>query len=604
MPGLNMATPSYTKQQVSKLPSQPGVYRFLNKQGKAIYVGKAKDLKKRVASYFNKSSLPNRKTMRMVWEISTIECTVVNSEFDALLLENNLIKKNQPKYNIRLKDDKSFPYIWVPDERFNRIMPIRNKHNYSGGTFFGPYANVVAMKSVLDLVRKLYTIRTCSYNLSKANIEKGKFKVCLEYHIGNCKGPCEGLQSQEDYNHDIEQALNVLKGRLALVKNYFKDKMLEASEKLNFEQAQKMKERLGLLEKFQAKSTIVNPNISDLDVCCIYSDEKMAFINFMRIKNGALETSQSTQIKKKLDEADHEILAKVLFEFRQQFNSNAKEVLLNTAIDWEMEGLQITVPQRGDKKKLIDLARKNALYYKKKYYENKEEFAQKKDRVLEMLQQDLNLKSLPMHIECFDNSNIQGAFPVASMVHFKNGKPLKKEYRHYHIKSVDGPDDFASMFEVVHRRYSRLAGEDKPMPHLIVIDGGKGQLNAACQALKDLQLYGAIPIIGIAKRLEEIYFPHDQYPLFIDKKSPSLRLLQQVRDEAHRFAITFHRNQRSRKSLGTELEHIPGIGFQTANKLLRRYKSLKKVREATEKELASVVGLSKAGKLKQYFEDK
>ncbi len=599
-----MATPSYTKQQVSKLPSQPGVYRFLNKQGKAIYVGKAKDLKKRVASYFNKSSLPNRKTMRMVWEISTIECTVVNSEFDALLLENNLIKKNQPKYNIRLKDDKSFPYIWVPDERFNRIMPIRNKHNYSGGTFFGPYANVVAMKSVLDLVRKLYTIRTCSYNLSKANIEKGKFKVCLEYHIGNCKGPCEGLQSQEDYNHDIEQALNVLKGRLALVKNYFKDKMLEASEKLNFEQAQKMKERLGLLEKFQAKSTIVNPRISDLDVCCIYSDEKMAFINFMRIKNGALETSQSTQIKKKLDEADHEILAKVLFEFRQQFNSNAKEVLLNTAIDWEMEGLQITVPQRGDKKKLIDLARKNALYYKKKYYENKEEFAQKKDRVLEMLQQDLNLKSLPMHIECFDNSNIQGAFPVASMVHFKNGKPLKKEYRHYHIKSVDGPDDFASMFEVVHRRYSRLAGEDKPMPHLIVIDGGKGQLNAACQALKDLQLYGAIPIIGIAKRLEEIYFPHDQYPIFIDKKSPSLRLLQQVRDEAHRFAITFHRNQRSRKSLGTELEHIPGIGFQTANKLLRRYKSLKKVREATEKELASVVGLSKAGKLKQYFEDK
>ena len=598
-----MTTPSYTKQQVSKLPSQPGVYRFLNKQGKAIYVGKAKDLKKRVASYFNKSSLPNRKTMRMVWEISTIECTVVNSEFDALLLENNLIKKNQPKYNIRLKDDKSFPYIWVPDERFNRIMPIRNKHNYSGGTFFGPYANVVAMKSVLDLVRKLYTIRTCSYNLSKANIEKGKFKVCLEYHIGNCKGPCEGLQSQEDYNHDIEQALNVLKGRLALVKNYFKDKMLEASEKLNFEQAQKMKERLGLLEKFQAKSTIVNPRISDLDVCCIYSDEKMAFINFMRIKNGALETSQSTQIKKKLDEADHEILAKVLFEFRQQFNSNAKEVLLNTAIDWEMEGLQITVPQRGDKKKLIDLARKNALYYKKKYYENKEEFAQKKDRVLEMLQQDLNLKSLPMHIECFDNSNIQGAFPVASMVHFKNGKPLKKEYRHYHIKSVDGPDDFASMFEVVHRRYSRLAGEDKPMPHLIVIDGGKGQLNAACQALKDLQLYGAIPIIGIAKRLEEIYFPHDQYPLFIDKKSPSLRLLQQVRDEAHRFAITFHRNQRSRKSLGTELEQIPGIGFQTANKLLRRYKSLKKVREATEKELASVVGLSKAGKLKQYFED-
>ncbi len=598
-----MAAPSYTKQQVSKLPSQPGVYRFLNKEGKVIYVGKAKDLKKRVSSYFNKSSLPNRKTMRMVWEISTIECTVVNSEFDALLLENNLIKKTLPKYNIRLKDDKSFPYIWVPDERFHRIMPIRNKHNYKGGTFFGPYANVVAMKSVLDLIRKLYTIRTCKYDLSEKNIDKGKFKICLEYHIGNCKGPCEGLQSQQDYDRDIEQALNVLKGRLTLVKNYFKDKMFEASEKLNFERAQKMKERLGLLAKFQAKSTIVNPRISDLDVCCIYSDEKMAFINFMRIKNGALETSHSTQIKKKLDEDDHEILTKVLFEFRQRFDSNAKKVLVNTAIEWELEGLQITVPRKGDKKKLIDLGRKNALYYKKKYYENKEELAQKKDRVLKALQQDLNLKTFPVHIECFDNSNIQGAFPVASMVHFKNGKPLKKEYRHYNIKSVDGPDDFASMYEVVHRRYRRLAGEDKPMPHLVVIDGGKGQLNAACQALKDLQLYGAIPIIGIAKRLEEIYFPHDQYPIFIDKKSPSLRLLQQVRDEAHRFAVTFHRNQRSRKSLGTELEQIPGIGSQTATRLLRKYKSLKKVREATEKDLALVVGPSRAGKLKQYFKD-
>ena len=597
-----MSTPSYTKQQVSKLPSQPGVYRFLNKEGKVIYVGKAKDLKKRVSSYFNKSSLPNRKTMRMVWEISTIECTVVNSEFDALLLENNLIKKSLPKYNIRLKDDKSFPYIWVPDERFHRIMPIRNKHNYKGGTFFGPYANVVAMKSVLDLIRKLYTIRTCKYNLSQENIDKGKFKVCLEYHLGNCKGPCEGLQSPEDYNRDIEQALNILKGQLTLVKHYFKKKMFEDSGKLNFEQAQQMKERLELLEKFQAKSTIVNPRISDLDVCCIYSDEKMAFINFMRIKNGALETSQSMQIKKKLDEDDREILAKVLFELRQRFNSNAPEVLVNKGIDWDMEGIQVAVPQRGDKKKLIDLARKNALYYKKKYYESKELRDQKKDKVLEVLQQDLNLKTLPVRIECFDNSNIKGAFPVASMVHFKNGKPLKKEYRHYNIKSVDGPDDFASMYEVVHRRYNRLEHEDTPMPHLVVIDGGKGQLSAACNALKDLKLYGAIPIIGIAKRLEEIYFPHDQYPIFIDKKSPSLRLLQQLRDEAHRFAITFHRNQRSRKSLGTELEQIPGIGPQTANRLLQKFKSLKKVKEATEKELETVVGPSRASKLKRYFE--
>jgi excinuclease ABC subunit C len=391
-----MTATSYTKQQVSGLPSQPGVYRFLNKDAKVIYVGKAKNLKKRVSSYFNKSSAPNRKTMRMVWEISTIECTIVNSEFDALLLENNIIKKTLPKYNIRLKDDKSFPYVWVPNERFPRIMPIRNKHNYKEGIFFGPYANVVAMKSVLDLIRKLYTIRTCTFSLSPENIAKKKFKVCLEYHIGNCKGPCEGLQTQKDYDKDIEQALNILKGQLGLVKRYFKEKMLEASDSLNFEQAQKMKERLDLLEKFQARSTIVNPKISDLDVCCIYSDEKTAFVNFMRIKNGSLESSQSTQIKKKLDEKDHEILSKVLFEFRQRFNSEAKEILVNTEIDWEMEGVTIVVPQIGDKKKLIDLARKNVLYHKKKYYESKDELGQKRDKVLEIMQQDLNLLALPV----------------------------------------------------------------------------------------------------------------------------------------------------------------------------------------------------------------
>ena len=361
-----MTTPSFTKHQVNNLPSQPGVYRFLNKEGKVIYVGKAKHLKKRVSSYFNKSNAPNRKTLRMVWEISTIECTVVNSEFDALLLENNLIKKYLPKYNIRLKDDKSFPYIWVPNERFPRIMPIRNKGNYKGGTFFGPYANVVAMKSVLDLIRKLYTIRTCTLNLSQANIDKKKFKVCLEYHLGNCKGPCEGLQSQDDYDREIEQALNILKGKLTLVRKYFREKMFEASESLNFELAQRMKERLELLEKFQSKSTIVNPRISDLDVCSIYSDEKMAFVNFMRIKNGSLEASQSTQIKKKLDEEDHEILSKILFEFRQRYQSKAREVLVNTAIDWDLEEISIVVPQRGDKKKLIDLAKKERAILQKK----------------------------------------------------------------------------------------------------------------------------------------------------------------------------------------------------------------------------------------------
>lgn len=595
---------AYTKKQVSKLPSQPGVYRFLNSQGNIIYVGKAKNIKKRVSSYFNKSNLPNRKTLRMVYEIDAIECTIVNSEFDALLLENNLIKKTQPKYNIRLKDDKSFPYVWVPEERFPRIMPIRNRHNYKGGTFFGPYANVVAMKSVLDLIRKLHTIRTCNYNLSQPNIEKGKFKVCLEYHIGNCQGPCEGLQSQQEYDQDLEQALNILKGKIGQVKSYFKKKMLEASEQLNFELAQHMKERLELLEKFQSKTTIVNPRISDLDVCCIYSDDGLAFINYMRIKRGALETSESTQVKKKLEEEDGEILAKLLFEFRQKYKSNAREVLVNTVVNWNIEGVHIFVPQRGDKKTLIDLAKKNALYQKKKYYEAKEESGQKKDKILKIVQQDLNLKSLPVNIECFDNSNIQGAFPVASMVHFKNGRPFKKAYRHYNIKSVEGPDDFASMYEVVHRRYHRLQLENKPMPQLIVIDGGKGQLNAACQALRALGLYGSIAIIGIAKRLEEIYFPHDQYPIFIDKKSPTLKLLQQLRDEAHRFAISFHRNQRSRGSFGTELEQIPGIGPNTAQRLLRKFKSVKKIKEAKEEELAVVVGAAKAGKVKSYFAEK
>jgi len=593
---------AYSKEQVSKLPTQPGVYRFINKDGKVIYVGKAKNLRKRVASYFNKSQVPNRKTLRMIWEVNQVECTIVNSEFDAFLLENNLIKKHLPRYNIRLKDDKSFPYIWIPDERFPRIMSIRNKHNYRGGTFFGPYANVVAMKSVLDLIRKLHSIRTCNYNLSQQNIEKGKFKVCLEYHIGNCKGPCEGLQTVEDYNDDIEQALNILKGNLGQVKSFFKNKMNQASGELNFELAQRMKERLELLEKFQAKTTIVNPRITDLDVCCINSDEKYAFINYLRIKNGALETSQTTQVTKRLDEEDPEILANVLFEFRQRFNSTAKEILVNTAIQWDLEDIKVTVPQRGDKKTLTDLAKKNALYHRKKFYEAREESAKKKDRVLEILQNDLNLKSLPVRIECFDNSNIQGAYPVASMVHFKHGKPLKKEYRHYNIKSVDGPDDFASMYEVVTRRYRRLKDENKPSPNLIVIDGGKGQLNAACQALVDLGVYGKLPVIGIAKRLEEIYFPHDQYPVYIEKKSPSLRLLQHLRDEAHRFAITFHRNQRSRKSFGTELERIPGIGEQTANRLLKKFKSVKKIQEAAEEELAAIVGVRKARMVKEYFE--
>ncbi len=597
-----MSDGSYSKQQLNRLPQQPGVYRFLNKDRRVIYVGKAKDLKKRVSSYFNKSSAPNRKTLRMVWEVQTIECTVVNSEFDALLLENNLIKQYQPRYNIRLKDDKSFPYVWIPDERFPRVIPIRNKHNYRGGRFFGPYASVVAMKSVLDLLRKLYTIRTCKYNLSEENIRKGKFKVCLEYHLGNCQGPCEGLQSENEYLQDIEQAVNVLKGKLGLVKTHFKHRMIQASESMNFELAQKMKERLELLEKFQARTTIVNPRISEVDVCAIISDENLLFMNYMKIRNGSIELSQSSELRNKLEEPLSEVLPRILFELRDRYESSASEVLINQSLPLEMETMQISVPQKGDKKKLVDLAIKNVLYHKKRYYENKQQKALKQNRILEILQKDLNLKSLPNRIECFDNSNFQGSYPVASMVHFKNGKPARKEYRHYNIRTVTGPDDFASMHEVTYRRYRRLLKENLPLPQLMVIDGGKGQLNAACEALRQLDLYGKIAVIGIAKRLEEIYFPNDQFPIYIDKKSPSLRLLQQLRDEAHRFAITFHRNQRSRLSLETELMEIPGIGPQTTQKLLKTFRSIHKIKKAGYEDLEALIGQAKAQKLREYFQ--
>lgn len=594
---MKSVRPSYNKQQVSLLPSQPGVYRFLNKKGTIIYVGKAKDIKKRVASYFNKKSLPDRKTMRMVSEIDRIECTVVNSEFDALLLENSLIKKNQPRYNILLKDDKSFPYIWIPDERFPRILSIRNKQHYRGGQFFGPYASVVAMKSVLNLIRDLYTIRTCKYHLSEKNISKAKFKLCLEYHIGNCKGPCEGLQNETHYQKDIAQAKHILKGKLGLVKGHFKTEMRKASDRLDFEQAQRMKDRLQLLEKFQARSTIVNQRIRETDVFSIVSDEKMAFVGYLKIKRGSIEMAQTIEIKKKLNEANQDILPNIIVDLRERTNSSSKEVLVNLSLDLELEDTKILTPKIGDKKKLVSLAVKNALFQKKQYYQNQVDQNDRGTRVLQALQKDLNLKTLPRHIECFDNSNIQGSDPVASMVFFRNGKPAKKEYRHYNIKTVVGPDDFASMHEVTFRRYSRLLSEGASLPDLIVIDGGKGQLNAACEAMKELDIYGQIPIVGIAKRLEEIYFPGDQYPVHVEKKSISLKLLQQVRDEAHRFAINFHRQKRSIGSLGSQLEEVPGIGAATVNKLLKRFKSVKNIKAAAKESLVAEIGESKTEKL-------
>ncbi len=596
-------SPFFKRDELNLLPHSPGVYKFHNAEGTIIYVGKAKNLRNRVSSYFNLAKAHNRKTLRLVNEIQKIEISIVNSEFDALLLENSLIKELQPRYNILLKDDKTFPYLCITNEPFPRIIATR-KRIARAGTYFGPYASVRAMNNVLELIRKLYHIRTCKLNLSDANIKADKFKVCLEYHIGNCKGPCEGLQGHEDYNKDIELAELILKGNLAIPKQYFKEHMDDAAQYLDFEKAQKYKDKYDLLEKFQSKSLVVNPKLTDIDVCTIISEEKNAFINFMRIKNGSITATHTIEIKKKLEESDAEILLLGLIDLRKLYESETEEILTNIHIDNVLAEFHFIKPQIGDKKKLVDMSVKNALFFKKEKLNQNESSKIKELRVIKQLQEDLQLKDLPIRIECFDNSNLGGTNPVASMVHFKNGRPAKNEYRHYHVKTVVGPDDFASMTEIVGRRYSRLVKENAALPNLIIIDGGKGQLNAACIALKELDLYGEIPIIGIAKRLEEIYFPGDQFPLHISKKSESLKLIQRLRDEAHRFAITFHRNIRSKKSFVSELENIPGIGEKTVNELLGHFKSLAKIKNASFEELNKVVGNSKAELLIKSFQNK
>jgi len=593
----------FSTSEISKLPDSPGVYRYFNEEGTLIYVGKAKSLRKRVASYFNKNQGVNRKTKKLVSEIKAIEVTLVNSEFDALLLENNLIKQNQPKYNILLKDDKTFPYICVSNERFPRVYSTR-KLIHANGTYYGPYANVKVMNNVLKLINTLFTLRTCRYDLSEENISKGKFKVCLEYHIGNCKGPCEGLQSETDYLHDIDQAVNILKGHLSVPKNYFKDRMILASENLEFEQAQYYKEKLDMVDRFQSKSIVVSPKIADLDVFTIISDEKYAFVNYIRIKNGTINLSQTSEVKKKLNEDDEEILMLLLIQLRDQYQSSAKEVLVNKLVEFVSDNFKTIQPQIGDKKKLIDLSLKNALFAKKEKYASLENVKDKGNRVLRQLQNDLQLKEMPTHIECFDNSNIQGTNPVASMVCFKMGRPSKKDYRHYKIKTVVGADDFGSMKEVVGRRYKRLVDENLPLPKLIVVDGGKGQLNAACDALVELNLYGKIPIIGIAKRLEELYFPGDQFPLHIDKKSESLRLIQRLRDEAHRFAINFHRDLRSKNGFQFELENVKGLGRVTVDKLLKEFRTMSKIEAASPEELSPIVGEARARLIQSFFQQK
>ncbi len=540
----------------------------------------------------------------MVSQIVNFEFTIVNTEYDALLLENNLIKQYQPKYNILLRDDKTYPYICITKEPFPKLIATR-KLERELGTFYGPYASVRAMHTLVELLRKLYTIRTCNLQLTEKNIEAKKFKVCLEYHIGNCKGPCEGLFSAQEHDRNIDQIRYILKGNIAPALQYFRQQMQEAATDLAFEKAQEYKEKLELLENFQSKSLVVNPNLSDVDVLALLSDEECAYAGYLRIVNGSIIQAKTVDIKKKLDETDNDILTLLLISFRSEFDSHSKEVITNIPLSTTLEGITHTIPQIGDKKKLLELALKNVLYHKKEQTEKRGQQEQaskdRSNRVLLKLQQDLQLKTIPLHIECFDNSNLQGTNPVSSMVYFRNGVAAKKNYRHFNVKSVEGPNDFASMHEVVFRRYKRVLDEKGELPDLIIIDGGKGQLSAACDALKELSLYGEIPIVGIAKRLEEIYFPEDSLPLYIDKKSESLRLIQRIRDEAHRFAITFHRDQRSKNSLNSQLETIPGIGKSTTEKLLKTYKSVKKIKEADLNELAKLIGQQKASAVKTHL---
>jgi excinuclease ABC subunit C len=591
------------KEQISHLPHKPGIYKFFD-DNTIIYVGKAVDIRKRVSSYFNRSAQHNKKTLKLVSQIKRIEFTIVDTETDAFLLENNLIKQYQPKYNILLKDGKTYPYICILNERFPRVISTRNKIN-DGSRYFGPYPSGTTMYVVLDLIRTLYPLRTCTYNLSPDNIAAGKFKVCLEYHIGNCKGPCEGFEDETTYNQYISQIKNILSGNLSVAKNYFKEQMAAAAADYQYELAHQFKQKLDMLEDFQVKSTVVSNTLSNIDVFTITSNEKCAFLNYLKVMNGSIILTQSLEVEKKLEEEDADILASVIIQLRQEFESTSREIITNLELSLPLDSVTISQPQIGDKKKLVNLSLKNVMYLRKeregRQEKNKDLSDQREIRVLETLKKDLRLTELPRQIECFDNSNFQGDYPVASMVCFKNGKPSKKDYRHFNIKTVVGANDFESMYEIVNRRYKRLLNENQPLPQLIIIDGGKGQLSMAVKALKDLDIYGKIAVVGIAKRLEEIFYPGDSLPLYIDKKSESLKLIQRLRNEAHRFAITFHRSKRDAGTLKTELTDVKGIGPATAEALLLKYKSVKKLKELSLPELEQEVGKAKAGILHTYF---
>ena len=591
--------------EVKTLPDKPGVYQFLDDKEEIIYVGKAKSLKKRVSSYFNKDKAMGGKLTMLVRKISGIRHIVVGSEFDAFLLENNLIKKYQPRYNIQLKDDKSFPWICVKNEPFPRIFPTRNVID-DGSRYFGPYASVRMMKTLLDLIRHLYPIRTCNLRLTKKNIEEEKFKVCLEYHIGNCLGPCEGRQSETDYNESIADIINIIKGNTGSVLKTLKDRMHRYATNMDFERAQSVKEKIQLLEKYQAKSTVVNPNISNVDVFSLLDERDRAFVNYMKVVNGAVIQSHTVEMKKKLEEPAEEIMALAIGNMRERFQSDSAEVILPFEPGIEIPGVVFTVPLRGDKKQLLDLSGRNAVYFKleKQKQEELVDPDRHRRRMLNQMKTDLRMKKLPEVIECFDNSNFHGDYAVAAMVRFTDLKPDKKEYRHYNIRSVEGPDDFASMEEVIYRRYNRLLEEEKKLPDLIIVDGGKGQLSSALKSLEALGLRGKITIIGIAKKLEEVYYPGDPVPLYLDKRSESLKVIQRMRDEAHRFGITHYRSRHQKGTIRTSLTSIEGIGPATAGKLLDQFRSVRNIKNASIGDLAAVIGHAKAIRVKEYFDKK
>lgn len=586
--------------QLQTLPDNPGVYQYYDKEGKILYVGKAKNLKKRVTSYFNKIH-DNAKTNVLVRKIASIQHIVVVNEADALLLENNLIKKLQPRYNVLLKDDKTYPWICIKKEPFSRIFPTR-KMVKDGSEYYGPYTNFKTVNTLLDLIKELYPLRTCQYDLSESNIRAGKFKVCLEYHIGNCKGPCEGLESLTHYQGQIEAVRQILKGNFKDSLKDFKRIMQRYASEMLFEEAQKIKEKIEILENYQSKSTVFNPKISNVDVFSIVADETMAYVNFLQISHGAIIRSHTLELKKKLDESDEELLELGVVELRERFHLQSKEVILPFLIDLG-ETVKVTVPQLGDKKQILELSLRNAKYYRLEQLKQIQIVDPERhtNRIMAQMKKDLRLAVEPRHIECFDNSNIQGTNPVSACVVFKDGKPSKKDYRHFNIKTVEGPNDFASMEEVVYRRYKRLLDENQPLPQLIIIDGGKGQLSSALKSLDDLGLRGKIAIIGIAKRLEELFYPGDSVPLYLDKKSETLKIIQQLRNEAHRFGITHHRDKRSKSALQTSIETIPGIGEKTLITLIKHFKSVKRITQATEKEISEVVGVAKAKKISEFY---